>query len=455
MLVGENQPLFVDVELPLGTAAGTYRGEIVVTDGVGTAHVPLSVEVWNLDLPDMNVLTTHFRLQCDDIKHYHAGTWTCYGGATDCWMDYGPTARTIAKRYEELLHTHRIDPGQNIIASPEGDQCAAPTSWTDYDAAMQPYMDGSYFADGVPSGRLETPFSPGTDYGLGAACTSHEYTTVAAAWAAHLKQKGWFERAVVYAYDEPDSSVLPAIAADSARMQAADADWKAHIMDTTAPTTSSIGTLGPALGIFCAALAEYDHWDWGSEETYGRAEWPQLFAQGIKLWFYDSNNQGAPYPTLASNTLDGLEPTMMMWGSWYEGATGFLYYATTGWDAGDSWGPTVHFGKTGDGVLIYPGNHNGLNAPEGSPADVAIDGPIPSYRLKALRLGLQDYALFALAAQHGLTDLVRTQIATVYSQLGGCDDPSCPTPAGGFYWKTDEAALQAIRRTIAQAIIGP
>ena len=45
---GQNQPIFVDVELPLGTAAGTYQGEIVVADGTNASHVPFSVEVWNL-----------------------------------------------------------------------------------------------------------------------------------------------------------------------------------------------------------------------------------------------------------------------------------------------------------------------------------------------------------------------------------------------------------------------
>jgi hypothetical protein len=107
---------------------------------------------------------------------------------------------------------------------------------------------------------------------------------------------------------------------------------------------------------------------------YGRAEWPGQFALGIRFWFYESNAQGAPYPTFATNTLLGMEPQMMMWGAWYEQATGFLMWDTTAWDTSDPWGPNVSYGKTGDGVLIYPGHHDGLDTPLGSPPDVPIDG---------------------------------------------------------------------------------
>ena len=79
-----------------------------------------------------------------------------------------------------------------------------------------------------------------------------------------------------------------------------------------------------------------------------------------------------------------------------EAATG---WDMTAWDVSAPWAPNISYGKTGDGVIIYPGNHDGLSAPLGSPADVALDGPVPSYRLKVIRLGLQDWALFSLAEQ--------------------------------------------------------
>jgi len=442
--------LWLDVHVPKGTPAGAYAGSLTVTATQGSsATVPVSVTVWPIDLPDMQSVTTHFKMSTNDLLQYHKGIYSCSG--SNCWLDFTPEARTLVKRYEELAHAHRIDTAQSFVVMPDNG-CAAPTDWTDYDTAMAPYMNGAYWSDAVPSSRLETPFSPGVTWGLEARCTQAEYTALASAWAAHLKAKGWFNKAIVYAADEPEDSQYPDIARNSAWMQAGDPDWKAHIMDTTSPTPSNVSTLNPALGIYCCALAWYDNWnDHGA--IYGRKDWPGLLSQGIQLWFYESNAQDPPYVTFASNTLDGLEPTIMMWGAWYEHATGFLYWDIAAWTLDDPWGPTIGFNKTGDGVLLYPGNHDGAMAPIGSPADVVVDGPIPSQRLKMVRQGLQDWALFQLAEQKGFATQARAAVAKVYSQLGGCTYSGCPAPAGGFFWKSDEALLAEVRSEIAALLL--
>ncbi|HEY3818164.1 MAG TPA: hypothetical protein VGL81_13385, partial [Polyangiaceae bacterium] len=55
---------------------------------------------------------------------------------------------------------------------------------------------------------------------------------------------------------------------------------------------------------------------------------------------------------------------------------------------------------------------------------------VPSYRLKMIRQGLQDWALFRYADSQGLTSFVQQQVATVYTQLGGTmarRRPAAPT----------------------------
>jgi hypothetical protein len=334
--------------------------------------------------------------------------------------------------------------------------CTPPADWSDFDSVIAPYMDGTYWEDGVPSSVIGTPFAPGADWGLEARCSQAEYTALAAAYASHYRERGWFDRAVVYALDEPPDERLPMIATNSAWLQDADPGWKAHVMATKWPAASNVDILNPALGIYCVALKQYDSWYWTDGDIYGREEWPGLFDQGIRLWFYESNAQGPPYPTFATNTLDGAEPQMLMWGSWHERATGFLYWATEAWNIDDPWGPAIDYGKTGDGVLLYPGNHDGIAAPLGSPPEVEIDGPIPSYRLKMIRAGLQDWALFALAEANGLADLARSEVSRAYWRLGGCTWSGCDEPPDGTYWETDEALMDGIRRTVAMAIIdGP
>lgn len=458
--VDRNQPVWVDITIPEATVAGTYTGVITVSaTGEANVIVPVTLTVWNFVLPDMRSVTTHFKMSEGTLIWYHRNTYACSGN--NCWLDWTPYARTLVKRYEELAHAHRIDTAQSFIPDP-GNGCNPPNDWDAYDVAMQPYMNGSYWSDGVPSTRIETPFTPGADWGYEQNCTSTQYTALAQAWASHLKAKGWFTSTIVYALDEPDASYFPAIAQDSAFMQSGDASWKARIMDTTHPTPNKVSVLNPALGIYCVALKEYDHWNFDggtpvNDIPYGRSNWPNLFAQNIQLWFYESNAQSAPYPTFATNTLWGAEPRLMLWGSWYEKATGFLYWDTTDWHESNPWGPNADYNKTGDGVLIYPGHHDGTDAAQGfgSPSDVTIDGPVPSYRLKVIRAGLQDWALFKLAEQRGFGAYARDQVARAYGQLGRCEWSGCPPLVNGqFLWKNDGALLDSVRHNIALKILG-
>jgi hypothetical protein len=473
---GANQPLFVDVYVPKGLAAGTYTGKVhVAAASGGASDVPISVTVWAFDLPDMRSVTTHFKMSIDNLYDYHSGIATCSGG--NCYLDTTkPQTQTVLKRYEDLVHAHRIDPGQALV-SPPVNGCTPPAAsdWAAYDAAMAPYMSGSYFSDGIPSSRFDVPFSPGQTFGIDGTCNQSQYEALAAAWASHLTSKGWFPTpsgggfgAIAYAYDEPLAAssnpsdvqtILNQMVQDSTWLQSgasgSPSPWKAHVIDTTSPipapaNPATTPLLDPALGVFAVNLCLYgDSWDHG--EFYGRTQWqqnPGLFGQGLQLWFYESNSVLPPYPTFASNTLDALEPVIMMWGSAFEQATGFLYWDIAQWSAMDPWGPEITYGKTGDGVLIYPGNHDGSLAPAGSPSQVAIDGPIPSYRLKMIRQGLQDWALFQYADSKGFTSFVQQQVAMVYTQFGAAQ----AAPSGSPYWTTNETAMAAIRAAVVAKV---
>jgi hypothetical protein len=440
----KNLPIWVDIHIPKDAVAGSYAGSINVTsDGQQPMVVPISLHVWDLTLPDSRSITTYFKIDWGNVNGFHKGLDTAY-------PDNDPATKVIVKRYQELAHTHRIDPLEIWVPYPNG--CTPPTDWSSFDSILQPYMDGTYWDDKVPS----TYFGAGIDVGS-SSCTETQYAAVAKAWSTHLKAKGWFNQTYAYAIDEPNDTQLAQIEQQSGWAQEGDPDWKPHIIDTTMPRTSTAPMLNKALGIYVVCLKCFDTWELMDNPSdpgghvYGRSEWPSLFQQGIGMWFYESVAQGPPYPGFGTNTLDAAEPRIMMWGSWFEGATGFLYYSITQLDQKDPWGPNISFPKTGDGVLVYPGNHNGTLAPAGSPSDIAIDGPVPSLRLKMVRTGLQDWALFKLADQHGLTDMVRTQVSTAYQQMGGCQYQGCNQPS--WYWKTDYKILSDARRAIATALI--
>ena len=449
---GLSQPVWVDFHVAKNTKPGTYTGSITVTaTGQSAVVIPVTLAVWDIALPDMRDVETFFSMDINHIIDYHSGTWDCSG--SDCWVSYAPRTRSVVKKYEELAHAHRIDTGQDFIPD-VNNGCNIPTNWAEFDTAMKTYFTGKYWNDKVPSGRFDSPFTPGSDWGL-QKCIQSQYTELAKAWATHLKAKGWFNQTYVYALDEPDESSFATIAKHSQWMQDGDKDWKERIILTKAPQKKNVAIFNPAVGIYVVPPTAYDDWWDSTAGNYGRDDWPSLFSQGKKLWFYDSNSLEPPYANYASNTLLGLEPRMLKWASWYEKATGFLYWSITNWAKDyNAWGPNIDFGKTGDGVLIYPGNHDGLQKPKGSPSDVNIDGPVPSYRLKIIRGGLQDWTLFRLAEKRGLGNYAREQVGRAYSQLGACYWEGCDLVNGKWMWKEDDGLMMEIRRNIAKAVAG-
>jgi len=51
---GQNQPYWIDISIPHGVAnspAGTYTGSVTISSSQGTATIPVSLTVWNFELP--------------------------------------------------------------------------------------------------------------------------------------------------------------------------------------------------------------------------------------------------------------------------------------------------------------------------------------------------------------------------------------------------------------------
>jgi hypothetical protein len=447
---GKNQPIWLDVRIAVDQPFGTYTGSVTFSaTGGPSIVVPLSVTVWDITLPDMRAIPAWFHLDYNYLEKYHQGVHDCY--YSSCSASSAP--RQVIKRYQELMHEHRLDPKQTLIDYPNGCTNTNP-DFGSYDDGMTPYMDGSYWRDGVPSSILQVPMGPGAGSDL-QSCGQAKASATAASWATHLKAKGWFDRAYVYGEDEPSDTDYPAIATQAGWMDQGDPGWKARIFETTIPTASSTAMLDPVIGIWVVCLKCYDSWYFPDGHVYGRTQWATRLQQGQRLWFYESNAQGPPYPGLASNTLDAAEPRIMMWGSWYENASGFLYWAVDDWDDANPWGPNTGFNKTGDGVILYPGDHSGTNTGKGSPAGIATAGPIPSIRLKMTRSGLQDWALFLLADRANKRDMAKTELAAVYNQMGGCDYSGCKPASGSWYWKTDYDLMTTARRNIVNALLAP
>lgn len=474
---GRAQPVFGDLQVPSDASAGVYQGSLMVIAGDGEpAILPFTLRVFDFTLPSEPTVTTSFHLGRSGIRDFHGGEE----------QDASELVR-VQNNYEETLHRHRIDllfpylmsSDQPLTADASGD--LEQPDWESFDVAMAPRLDGSFYEDGVPIKSFAFGlFRPGAADGLEVELNDDAYTEAASVAAEHLKERGWFDRAYIFTFDEPynQDGAYERIAADVALIKAGDPDWEGRFMTTN----HYVPGLDGAVDIWTVDTKNYDSWMWGEGTLPGRGFYAERLSQGERLWFYNCLSTIPPYATYDIDTILGHEPRILKWGAFYEGASGFLYWSVNFWVDEGPWetlrdkGTFGAVARNGDGFLLYPGDHNGRNAPLGSPDSIAIEGPIESHRLKMVREGLEDWEYFNLASQLFGREAVLELLDQAYSRLGGSPGEiedlgllvfiagqrsklDIPTlPAGYTYdpddppWTLDDSVLYRIREELAQMI---
>jgi hypothetical protein len=436
------QTVFVDLLVPAGTPPGDYAGDVrVESGGAPVAALPVKLHVWDVEIPAKRNVATAYGLW--------GSMWKFHATPDDA------TKARIQRNYELAMHRHRIDPtdqGGPVSFQFDGDGNLLPVDWTAYDAAVGPRIDGSYYGDGIGINRYNVGlFTPG--HGK-AGLTDAQWPKAAAAFAEHLQEKGFLDHAYMYSADEPwmpqHAGAIDAIAADVALLNEATSLWKGHVL-VTGPWMEK---LDEAVDIWCPVTAMYGDVSWPAGQWPDAPKYQELMAQGRELWFYVCN---ADFPPLLGYDLDspyGWEPRIVKWRAWGEGATGFLFWSVTYWFDDDPWRHLANvegfpgpFARNGDGVLFYPGDHkDGL----GSPAGIAIDGPVASFRLKQVRDGIEDWELLLLADQFGGGKYAREQVDRAVTRFGDqLDDAFDPADRP---WTLDEGVVQDARRNIAAKV---
>ncbi len=448
---GETGLVFVDWHVPLDAAPGTYTGKATLTaEGETAVEIPITLLVWDFDIPQERSFGTAFGFS-DNLRDHHGGP---NEEATDNYEE-------IVKRYHWAMHDHRMDlthiKGQVSFEFDENGDLL-PIDWTAYDAYVGPFLSGEYFPDGIPVARFNVGyFRPGR--GLGS-MTEDQYVEASQAFAKHLQEKGWLEKAYNYAADEPwmeeDDHEYQQIRTDGELLLRENDLWKGRIL-VTSPWNEIIQDV---IGIWCPVTPMYEEWWWLESGMAGREKYAECLDDGQKLWFYACNANVPPYAGYDMDTKIGYEPRIMKWGTWYEKASGFLYWRVNYWVNDDPWKEFLNvesfgetFARNGDGNLLYPGDHNGIADGKGSPDGIEIDGPIVSYRMKQIRDGFEDWEMFILASQLGAEDFVREQVERAYTKFGTWLLEDCSNP--GMYcadhppWTRDEDVLLDAREQVA------
>ncbi|MBC7460912.1 MAG: DUF4091 domain-containing protein [Thermoleophilia bacterium] len=388
VVLGPDQRLlaWIDVEVPVGTAPGTYRGAVELRSSTKSgrhatgaegllARVPVTLVVRAATLPDRPTLASSIGVDASQLIRFEG----VKAGSKEL--------RSTVDRYARVLAEARLSIADVDALPPTG-----------VAGASGPPADGAYLRRvfdrrGVASVRI--PFYMTYPFGdpLGAdRPRALAYLRGAAAWA---RANDLLDRAYVYAIDEPDTARVGEVRELHELVH--EADPKLRLLVTRERSAKEF-----------AGVVDI----WTPNISAGRFRVADVVAAkraGQSTWWYPSITTWQPQPSMF---IDDVRPAprALGWLSWRYGVEGLLYWSATHWhDVEDPYRDPATYRETdvvgnGDGVLLYPG------APVGQRGV-----PSRSVRLLELRDGIEDHDLLTLAACHGTAAerLRLTRIAAV------------------------------------------
>jgi hypothetical protein len=361
---GQNQPYWIDISVPRGATnspPGTYTGSISIAATQGSVTIPVTLTVWNFELP---------------VQPSELSQWTLWPPSA------GNTITTLAKAFMRNKIMSCCDVAAN--ASTDMTNFGLNRFGLNLFYLVGIKCDGSY--TGLPSTSQINAAAGGFPASLGLDLyVADELNGCPGAYAA-LKTMG----------------------------------INAHAANPSVKTLMTTNAPDPNLFNEGDGRSAIDHW----VLLDAVEQWPSLPYTGAgDLWSYATCNTGlgdtpewmVDYPPINERIQAGFL-------NWTQGATGILYYRADGWTAGNaigSWnnvdttGCGGGMGRPGDGIFLYP------------PGPIASTESAPGIRLKAIRDGIQDYEYAQILKNLGQVPFVTSVIQPIASSwTNWSHDPS-------------------------------
>jgi len=441
----ENQPVWVDLEIPKNIPSGKYTGRLeVLSNGNRLESIKLILEVFPFTLPPERHITAY-----SDMYGAITKKERLTGNRDENWQiikEYWIMARK--HRFDINFEGYDLDPSASSRWSQDGTYWVNEFTWLNYDKYYGQIITGEIFPDKLPPNTWRLPFAeakyinlfginckylqrsswdkPGGCYKKDYRYWENKIKSLAQVIQEHFLKKefigewpkGTLAKSFLYTIDEPKQYVYhyPYIKDFST------------LVNEAAPQIKFMLTEQPEEPLF----GYVDIW-----AAPASALAPQRIKQrresGEKVWFYQ---WAEPY--IGSHVLNGDAIALRMWGwaAWKYNVDGVFLWASNYWSSDNPYtDPQVYeHGKAtnryGDGYIFYPGrmlDTIGFNS---------IDGPVSSIRMKMWRRGFQDYEYFWLAKESGkerqaasvANSLVKSALADNYKEV--TDSVSCRNKKG-------------------------
>jgi hypothetical protein len=446
-----NQPVSIEVSVPYGTKPGTYRGSVTVTADPKRVVLPLTVQVYGVQLPRPGQVGGSL------LTAFSVGPQSYVGRAISLFHYTTPDQiRAANDSLFAFLSNYRIAPNSWGYGIPGASGYVSSTAWwKDSAGNMSRQLQAGQFPTlWIP---LSTNRAAPGSYIAGLSPLEPEkwcgyLGNLRQYWASH----GWLNSGAIpyaYPYDEPGDTHTSLLARQATSLHRC---FPGAQMLTTATPDAATARLWDGKG-----ADDVDIWaavDWRyygiftspAKEKYGNRSRRYLKAidearsHGKKIFAYTYN--GVPgFPSFS--VVEPLSnPRMFVLWTALEDIDGILYGQglTTYGGPGDPLTRTND--ARGESILVYPGN----------------GAPIPSARLEQIRSGIEDWEIFAVVrrrfgaakvrqilGEHGLfsADAKGVKLACVV----GCDLKGVP-PQAWPQWSHDASTAGRIEAARLDAL---
>jgi len=402
-----NQPLWLQVTVPAGTAPGTYGGSVVVVaDGVRRA-IPLSVAVSPVTLPATNQVAGSLLTAVNfSPQSYGAKVMALYGVTAD---------QSLPGLFD-FLASYRLSPNNWGYGNPN--------SGKGYTASRKWWLDKSgqmVSAAGEPSrfSSMWIPvsnnrWSPSTYVGGRSPFKPQKWCGYLRSVRGFWQKHGWLDSyAYLWGMDEPGATRFKVVQQQAKTAHACFGG--SHVVVTGRPTAEN-------RYLWNGGQDDVDDWVVLASRYYGEYTTPSQHVsratqnlrlidaarrRGKQIWAYtyDAGSHSTPGFTATEPLSD---PRLFVDWTALEGITGLLYgQGTTTYSKGNPL--EANDKEKGSFVLVYPGRN----------------GPIASARLEVLREGIEDWEILDVARhKHGNAAVVR-MLSGLFSTTSGGAELGC------------------------------
>lgn len=413
---GQTHGFWVDVYVPADAKPGEYHGAYRVTaEGGRVVEVPVSVSVWDFELPRVSTFQTALGSPAARMRGYYRQR--AKEGKEPEPSDWAAVDRQCA----EMLSRHRINatppPGSLVpVAQP----------------------DGTYR---IPEEQISALRKFVDQYHVNALQIAHPRSAVRDPDAERDKLRAWlagWDRAaaeldrpevVLFTYlrDEPnDEEAYHYVQQWGRAIREAESVVKVLVVEQTWTQDEAWGDLYGAIDIWCPLFSLFKPESAAKRQALGETVWTYTaLCQGEKTPWWHIDFPLAHYRVPA-------------WIAWRYRIRGLLYWGGMSFwrQVDDPWTDPKTLDRregredplyNGEGTIVYPGRAAGY------------DGIAPSLRLKALRDGIEDYEYLVLLKRLGLA----AEAEKVVLPLAG----------SWFQWENEPGAYEEARAELAARIV--